>query len=62
MFFSFGQTKHLDLCKKPVFLDFGFDVVQVECFTDAINMVSGFGLVRSREWFADAFLSDVARA
>jgi hypothetical protein len=58
-FFSFGQTKHIDLCKKPVFLDFGFDVVQVERFTDAITMVSGFGLVRSREWFADTFLSDV---
>jgi hypothetical protein len=58
-FFSFGQTKHLDLCKKPVFLDFGFDVVQVERFTDAIKMVSGFGLLRSREWFAEAFLSDV---
>jgi hypothetical protein len=28
-------------------------------FTDAITMVSGFGLVRSREWFADTFLSDV---
>ncbi len=58
-FFSFGQTKHLNLCKKPVFLDFGFDVVQVEQFTDAITMVSGFGLVHSRDWFAEAFLSDV---
>jgi hypothetical protein len=43
-FFSLGQTKHLDFCKKPVFLDFGFDVVEVEQFTDAITMVSGFGL------------------
>ena len=60
-FFSFGRTKHIDLCKKPVFLDFGFDVVEVEQFTDAVSMVSGFGLVRSREWFADAFLSDVRR-
>jgi hypothetical protein len=58
-FFSLGQTKHLELCTKPVFLDFGFDVVQVERFTDAIALVSGFGLARSREWFADAFLSDV---
>lgn len=58
-FFSLGQTKHLDLCTKPVFLDFGFDVVEVERFTDAITLVSGFGLVRCREWFADAFLSDV---
>jgi hypothetical protein len=58
-FFSLGQTKHLDLCTKSVFLDFGFDVVQVERFTDAITMVSGFGVARSLEWFADAFLSDV---
>jgi hypothetical protein len=58
-FFTLGQTKHLDLCKRPVFLDFGFDVVQVERFTDALTLVSGFGLVRSREWFAQEFLSDV---
>ncbi len=58
-FFSFGQTKHLDLCQKPVFLDFGFTIVQVERFTDAITMVSGVGLIRSREWFAEALLSDV---
>ncbi len=58
-FFALGQTKHLDLCTKPVFLDFGFDLVQVERFTDAITMVSGVGLVRSREWFAREFLSHV---
>jgi hypothetical protein len=58
-FFSFGQAKHIGLCKKPVFLDFGFDLVQVERFTDAITLVSGFGLTRSWEWFADFFLSDV---
>jgi hypothetical protein len=60
-FFSVGRTKHLELCEKPVFLDFGFDVVEVERFTDAITKVSGFGLVRSREWFAEAFLSDVSQ-
>jgi hypothetical protein len=48
-FFTLGQTKHLELCSKPVFLDFGFDIVEVERFTDAITMVSGLGLVRSRE-------------
>jgi hypothetical protein len=58
-FFTLGQTKHLDLCKKPVFLDFGFDVIEVEKFTGALTLVSGFGLVRSREWFAQVFLSDV---
>lgn len=58
-FFTLGQTKHLDLCTRPVFLDFGFDVVQVESFTDALTMVSGFGMTRSREWFAHELLSDV---
>jgi hypothetical protein len=58
-FFTLGRNKHLDFCKKPVFLDFGLDVVQVERFTDALTLVSGFGLVRSREWFAQEFLSDV---
>ena len=61
-FFSLGRTKHLELCQKPVFLDFGFDIVQVDCFTDDITMVSGFGTVRSRAWFADQYLSDVRRS
>lgn len=60
-FFTLGQTKHLSLCTKPVFLDFGFDVVQLESFTDALTMVSGVGLTRSREWLAQEFLSDVRR-
>lgn len=60
-FFSLGKTKHLELCKKPVFLDFGFSVLQVDQFTDAVTMVSGYGVPRSREWFADRFLSDVLR-
>jgi hypothetical protein len=58
-FFSLGRTKHLELCKKPVFLDFGSSVVQVNQFTDAITLVSGYGGDRSREWFATTFLSDV---
>lgn len=57
-FFSFGKTKHLELCKKPVFLDFGFDVLEVEQFSGAVTMLSGFGIARSREWFAKRFLSD----
>lgn len=61
-FFSLGHAKHLAQCTKPVFLDFGFDVVQVEHFTDAITMISGFGRLHSREWFADNFLSDVRQA
>ena len=58
-FFSVGKTKHLELCERPVFLDFGFDVVQVEQFTDAVTMISGFGTPRSREWLAERYLSDV---
>jgi len=58
-FFSLGQFKHPDLGKKPVFLDFGFDVVQVDCFSHGVTMVSSFGVVYSRKWFAEAFLADV---
>ena len=61
-FFSLGKTKHLELCKKPVFLDFGFDMVQVDQFTNAITMSSGYGVVRSREWFANAFSSSACSA
>jgi len=58
-FFSVGKTKHLELCKKPLFLDFGFDVLQVEQFTNSVVMISGFGIPRSREWFAKRYLLDV---
>lgn len=58
-FFSLGRAKHLELCKRPVFLDFGFHMVEVEQFTDTITMVSGFGVVRTREWFVNTFLSAV---
>lgn len=61
-FFSLGRTKHLELCQKPVFLDFGFEVVEVDRFTDDITMVSGYGTVRSRDWFAGKYLSDVLRS
>ncbi len=56
-FFSFGKTKHLELCQKPVFLDFGFDVLEVERFSSAVTMLSGFGVARSREWFTEQYLS-----
>ena len=59
-FFALGQTKHLEQCTKPVFLDFGDTIVEVNCFSDAITRVSGFGNAMSRTWFAKAFLSDVA--
>lgn len=58
-FFSLGRTKHLELCKKPVFLDFGHYIIQVDKFSDSISNVSGFGRVRSRQWFVDMFLSEV---
>lgn len=60
-FFSLGQTKHLELCQKPVFLDFDYEVVQVERFTDAVHGFSGFGRTRSREWFAQTYLSTVRK-
>lgn len=58
-FFSLGTTKHLERCKKPVFLDFGYAVLEVTQFTSAITKVSGYGIIRKREWFAQTFLSKV---
>jgi hypothetical protein len=45
-FFAIGKTKHLELCTKPVFFDFGSDVLQVEQFSDAVTMISGYGVTR----------------
>jgi len=58
-FFSLGQTKHVAACSKPVFLDLGPIIVQVEAFTEAMPKLSGFGRPQSQQWFADKFLSDV---
>lgn len=58
-FFSFGQTKHLDVCKKPVFLDFGFAVVEVERVHRRNHDGVRLGLLRSREWFADVNRSEI---
>ena len=57
-FFALGRTKHIDDCKKPVFLDFGSVFVEVEEFSKAIAKMGGFGRTRSREWFAEQYLSD----
>lgn len=60
-FFSLRRTKHISLCSKPVFLDFGRFIVEVEAFTSALAKLDGFGLTRSREWFVGHFLSDRLR-
>ena len=60
-FFAFRRTKHINTCKKPVFLDFGSVLVEVERFSDAVAHMHGFGRTRSREWFAVQFLSDRLR-
>jgi len=57
-FFAFGRTKHIEVCTKPVFLDFGTVLVEVEAFSNAVAYVDGFGRTRSREWFAERYLSD----
>ncbi|MFQ5474098.1 MAG: competence protein CoiA family protein [Dehalococcoidia bacterium] len=58
VFFAFRRTKHISTCTKPVFLDFGSVLVEVEEFTTAVAKMDGFGRTRSREWFAEQFLSD----
>lgn len=60
-FFSFLRTKHIQLCAKPVFLDFGGMIVQVESFTDAMPKLDGYGLTRAPEWFVDRYLSSKLR-
>ncbi len=56
-FFSLKHTKHITKCTKPVFLDFGNTVVEVEAFTTALAKLDGYGRTRSRQWFADTYLS-----
>jgi len=56
-FFSFGRTRHLQSCLKPVVLDFGEFLVEVEALTDLIKGFSGFGILRDRAWFATKHLS-----
>lgn len=60
-FFSFLRTKHIALCTKPVFLDFGGMIVQVESFTDAMAKLDGYGMTRTPEWFVDQYLSSKLR-
>jgi hypothetical protein len=57
-FFAFGRTKYIGMCRRPVFLDFGSVLVEVEEFSGAIAKVDGFGRTRSREWFVERYLSD----
>ena len=57
-FFAFRRTKHIGQCTKPVFLDFGSILVEVEEFSHAIAKIDGFGRTRSREWFAEHFLAN----
>jgi competence protein CoiA len=57
-FFSLGRVKHIQHCTKPVFLDFGSAVVEVEHFTEWFDKCSGFGTKRDRQWFVSQFLSE----
>jgi Competence protein CoiA-like family len=61
MFFAFGRSQHIKSCTKPVYLDFGEFIVQVEAMTDFWAKFSGFGLIRDRVWFVDRFLSERRR-
>ncbi len=61
VFFSLGSTKHIEFCRKPVFLDCGNYIVEVETFAKTFDKFSGYGLLRDQNWFANQFLSDVVR-
>jgi hypothetical protein len=61
VFFSFGPSKHITFCQKPVFLDFGDVLVQVERMSDLLANCSGFGRKRDRQWFVSRFLSRCLR-
>lgn len=58
VFFSLERTKHVTACQKPVFLDCGQYIIEVECFTSVLDKFSGFGRLRHRAWFASAYLVD----
>lgn len=60
-FFAFGRTKHIDQCRKPVFLDFGRTIVQVQRFTDLFPKCSGIGYARDRNWFVSEYLAGYIR-
>ena len=58
-FFSFGSTRHVNVCTRPLFLDFADFVVQVDTLTDILDKYSGFGSIRSRDWFSvENYLSE----
>ena len=60
-FVHLGNNKSLLACRKPLFLDFGDAVVEVErLFTEkTIDGVHGYGLRRDRAGWTDRFLSSV---
>ena len=61
-FFSLGRAERnssIRGCNKPVFLDFGDTVIQVEVLTDELDRFSGFGVPRTRNWFRQQYLSEV---
>ncbi len=60
-FFAFGRTKHIDQCQKPVFLDFGHVIVQVERFTNIFPGCSGIGHARDRDSFVAEYLYGCVR-
>jgi hypothetical protein len=57
-FFSFGRTKHVLRCEKPMFLDFRGEIVEVESLSKILPGFSGFGRRRDRRWFVSQYLSN----
>lgn len=68
VFFSLGKTKHINECKKKVFLDFGdliVEVVTLELKSRGSYMIKGchgFGYARSKKWFVKNYLSEVKKS
>lgn len=58
-FFSYGAEEGPKSCSRLVFLDFGSYLVQVTRHTDTFELCSGFGTVRSHQWFAEQLLSSM---
>ncbi len=56
-FFSLARTEHIKFCSRPVFLDCGDYIIEVERFTNDFDKLSGFGIRRDRHWFEEKFLA-----
>lgn len=59
-FFTLSNTQHIHACGKPVLLDFGDYIVEVERLPSkrVVSKFAGYGQVRDRRWFCEEHLGD----